>query len=191
MEVVGAGRDLEPVAREGQGADGLPPDADEQVGLDQPGEQDDARHEDEQGGQEAAGAAGPEPAQVDPPVARVLAHEQGGDEEAGDDEEDVDTEEAAGQPARVEVEDEDGEDRGRTQPVEAGEPAAGRDAAPGGAAGVAAAGPSEGLLHAHVPQAMEEHRQGRGGARAGATYDRRHGEPASTRGRRRARSPSG
>ena len=44
----------------------------------------------------------------------------------GDDEEDVDAEEPAGQPGRVEVEDEHGGDGEGAQAVEAGEPAVGR-----------------------------------------------------------------
>ena len=64
-EVVAAGRDLEPVRREGAGADHLPADADEQVALAEPGQQHGCRHAHQQGGQQPASASRPEAGQVE------------------------------------------------------------------------------------------------------------------------------
>ena len=92
------------------------------------------------------------------PLGDPLAHQQGGDEEAGDDEEDVDAEEPAGQPGRVEVEDEHRHDGQGAQPVEAGQPpgaagGAGRRqpvADLGVAPGRGRCGSAASLHHAHV-----------------------------------------
>ena len=121
-EVVGAGADLEPVRGERERPEHLPLDADEQVALAEPGEQHGCRDAHQQRGQQPSCAARPEAGQVDAAAGDALAHQQGGDEEAGDDEEHVDAEEPAGQPGRVEVEDEDRQDRQGAQPVEAGQP---------------------------------------------------------------------
>ena len=130
-EVVGAGADLEPVRREGDGAEHLAPDADEQVALAEPGEQHGCRDAHEERRQQPAGAAGPEAGQVDAvPVARRSRTSSVVMRKPGDDEEDVDPEEAAGQPRRVEVEDEHGGDGQGAQAVEAGE-AAGPGRRPG------------------------------------------------------------
>ena len=119
VEVARAGGDLEPVRREGERADHLAPDVDEQVLADEPRDEhagDDAQHE---RGQQSPGAAHPELGERDTTGAVVLTDEQRGDEEARDDEEDVDAEEAAGQPRRVEVVDEHTGDRKRAKSVEA------------------------------------------------------------------------
>ena len=118
VEVARPRRDLEPVGREGQRADHLPTDVDEQVGADDPGDEH-ARHDAEhEGGQQASRPAHPELREGDPAGAPVLAHEERRDEEARHDEEDVDPEEAAGQPGGVEVEDEHADDGEGAQPVE-------------------------------------------------------------------------
>ncbi len=87
---------LDPVGGEGQRAESLPTDGDEQVAPHQSGGAD-AHHDDgQQGGQQPAGATQPELRQVDPSTSADLAQQQSGDQEAGDDEEDVDAEEATG-----------------------------------------------------------------------------------------------
>ena len=118
VEVVGAVSDLEPVRREGRCPQGLAADSDEQVGLDESGDQGRDEDAEREGREQAAGAASPEAGQVEPAVPPHLADQQRGDEEARDDEEDVDAEEAAGQPGRVEVEGDDGDDRQRAKTVE-------------------------------------------------------------------------
>ena len=120
LEVVGAGRDLQPVRGEGRGTEDLALDADEEVALGEPGEEDRGRDEDDEGRQEAAGAAGPEAAEVDAPGDGALAEQERGDEEARHDEEDVDAEEAPGQPRGVEVEEQDRGDGEGPEAVETG-----------------------------------------------------------------------
>ncbi|PNE38130.1 hypothetical protein AOB60_28855 [Streptomyces noursei] len=56
-----------------------------------------------EGGQQPAGPAHPEVAQVDAAAAAVFGQQQVGDQVAAEDEEDVDAEETAGQPGRVDV----------------------------------------------------------------------------------------
>ena len=80
----------------------------------------DGKHERERG-QEAAGTAGPEGAEVHAVAALALADQQGGDQEAADDEEDINAEEAAGEPGFVGVEDDDGEHGEGADAVERGQ----------------------------------------------------------------------
>ena len=126
VEVARAGRDLDPVGREGQRAEDLPPDVDDQVVVGHP-RGDGAHHDaDDEGGDQPPGTPGPEPAEGDPAVSEGLTLEQRGDEEPGDDEEDVHPEEAAGEPRGVEVVDEHRPDGEGAQPVEAVEMGRGR-----------------------------------------------------------------
>jgi hypothetical protein len=60
------------------------------------------QQDEQQRGEQPAGAASPEPRQGDRPVARVLLEEERRDEEPGEDEEQVDPEPPAGQVAGVE-----------------------------------------------------------------------------------------
>jgi hypothetical protein len=75
------------------------------------------RDHEQQRRQQPQRAAGPERPQVDPPGAVELGEQQGGDEEPADHEEDVDPGEAAVRGGRG-VEEDDGTDRERAQPVE-------------------------------------------------------------------------
>ncbi len=74
--------------------------------------------EQEEGGQEPSGAAGPEPAQPDRPAATPLLDQQGGDQEPGEHEEGVDAVEAAGHRVQTGVEGDDGEHRHGADAVE-------------------------------------------------------------------------
>ncbi len=120
VEVARALRDREPVAGEGRGAEQLPVDAHEHVAADEGGDAG-ARPDDEgERGQQAAGAAGPEPSEADAPLARVLGEQQRGDEVAAHDEEHVDPDETARREARDEVVAEHEHDGEGPHPVETG-----------------------------------------------------------------------
>jgi hypothetical protein len=69
-----------------------------------------ARIIDQRRGQDPAGAAGVEGAQLDPPLRFTLPQQQSGDQEAGQHEEHVDADEAAGEPRQAGMEDEDEQD---------------------------------------------------------------------------------
>ena len=77
-------------------------------------------HHHEERREQAAGAADPEPHQVDRAGGAPLGEQQRGDQVAADHQEDVDAQEAAGQPARPDVVGDDRRHGDRPQPVHPG-----------------------------------------------------------------------